>query len=350
MAATWKTVRVFISSTFRDMHAERDHLIKVAFPKLRQWCEQRRLHLVDVDLRWEVTEAEANNGKAIDICLKEIDGSRPFFVCIMGGRYGWVPDALPAEERHRFRGLQDVTHRSITHLEILHATDRPIATLDGQRGEVCSHAFFYFREDGCIPPADSPQVQESQRRRHAESYFDQDRPHGLLELKQWIRSRFQKTGQVHEYAGQRDASAENSEEDTVRDTNDRLIGRLTELGEFGEQVFVDLLRGIEVQFWDVDRGRELHVLRGHKNWVKIVTFSSDGQRLATASDDATARVWDVETGECVEVVRGEGDMAAIAAGAEQFPLAHWRKAWRPSSRTPRPAGRSPGLIRIWVTS
>jgi Domain of unknown function (DUF4062) len=47
MAAPWKTVRVFISSTFRDMHAERDHLIKVVFPKLRQWCEKRRLHLVE---------------------------------------------------------------------------------------------------------------------------------------------------------------------------------------------------------------------------------------------------------------------------------------------------------------
>ena len=29
MPATWKTVRVFISSTFRDMHAERNHLVRV---------------------------------------------------------------------------------------------------------------------------------------------------------------------------------------------------------------------------------------------------------------------------------------------------------------------------------
>ena len=29
MASTWRTVRVFISSTFRDMHAERDQLVKV---------------------------------------------------------------------------------------------------------------------------------------------------------------------------------------------------------------------------------------------------------------------------------------------------------------------------------
>src|SRR5438034_76936 len=35
MASSWRTVRVFISSTFRDMHAERDHLVKVVFPSLR---------------------------------------------------------------------------------------------------------------------------------------------------------------------------------------------------------------------------------------------------------------------------------------------------------------------------
>jgi hypothetical protein len=36
MPSTWQTVRVFISSTFRDMHAERDHLVKVVFPALRE--------------------------------------------------------------------------------------------------------------------------------------------------------------------------------------------------------------------------------------------------------------------------------------------------------------------------
>ncbi|MBI4473319.1 MAG: DUF4062 domain-containing protein [Acidobacteria bacterium] len=28
--------RVFISSTFRDMHAERDHLVRFVFPRLRE--------------------------------------------------------------------------------------------------------------------------------------------------------------------------------------------------------------------------------------------------------------------------------------------------------------------------
>ncbi len=55
----WKTIRVFISSTFRDFHAERNYLMKYVFPELRQWCEKQKLHLMDIDLRWGVTEKEA---------------------------------------------------------------------------------------------------------------------------------------------------------------------------------------------------------------------------------------------------------------------------------------------------
>ena len=86
MAQTWNTVRIFISSTFRDMHAERDYLAKVVFPELRERCAKRRLHLVDLDLRWGVTEEEAEQGKVLEIVLNEIDRSRPFFVAILGER------------------------------------------------------------------------------------------------------------------------------------------------------------------------------------------------------------------------------------------------------------------------
>src|SRR5207253_9782209 len=65
MASTWRTVRVFISSTFRDMHAERDHLIKVVFPALREELEKHRVHLLDIDLRWGVTREQADNDEAL---------------------------------------------------------------------------------------------------------------------------------------------------------------------------------------------------------------------------------------------------------------------------------------------
>lgn len=41
-------------------------------------------------------------------------------------------------------------------------------------------------------------------------------------------------------------------------------------------------------------GTELLVLRGHEDAVGGVAWSPDGQRLATASHDRTARVWDTD--------------------------------------------------------
>src|SRR5262245_57550048 len=87
MPSGWQTVRVFISSTFRDMQAERDHLVRFVFPRLRETLALRRVHLVDVDLRWGVTADQS----ALELCLDEIDRCRPRFVCMLGGRYGWVP-------------------------------------------------------------------------------------------------------------------------------------------------------------------------------------------------------------------------------------------------------------------
>jgi hypothetical protein len=74
------------------MHQERDHLVRVVFPELKERCRTRHVQLVDVDLRWGVTEADAEHGKALDICLDEIDSCRPYFLGILGHRYGFVPE------------------------------------------------------------------------------------------------------------------------------------------------------------------------------------------------------------------------------------------------------------------
>ena len=46
-------MRVFVSSTFRDMQTERDELVKYIFPQLCKLCDQRGVTWQGVDLRWE---------------------------------------------------------------------------------------------------------------------------------------------------------------------------------------------------------------------------------------------------------------------------------------------------------
>ncbi|XP_046882661.1 telomerase protein component 1 [Hypomesus transpacificus] len=90
----WRGVRVFISSTFRDMHAERDVLVRCVFPELRRRAAQHCLYLQEVELRWGVTEEESS--RAVELCLSEVCRSQ-MLVAILGERYGLVPPrpALP---------------------------------------------------------------------------------------------------------------------------------------------------------------------------------------------------------------------------------------------------------------
>ncbi|MFH1763051.1 MAG: DUF4062 domain-containing protein [Gemmatimonadota bacterium] len=121
MPEAWRSVRVFISSTFRDMQAERDHLVRFVFPELRERCRPLRVHVVDVDLRWGVTEKDAQDGKALDICLDEIDSCRPYFLGLLGHRYGWIP---PGED-------SSITAQEIYH-GVLH-NDLPRQVVDLHR-------------------------------------------------------------------------------------------------------------------------------------------------------------------------------------------------------------------------
>ena len=138
MRPSWRTVRVFISSTFRDMHAERDHLAKVVFPELRERMAQQHLYLVDVDLRWGVTEAEAENGKVLEVCLDEISRSRPFFIGILGERYGSVLDTISKDTVLAHSWLPEYTGHSLTALEIVHGVLR--------NPDLARRSFFYFRD------------------------------------------------------------------------------------------------------------------------------------------------------------------------------------------------------------
>lgn len=91
-----RQIRLFLSSTFRDMEKERHELLTRVFPLFRQMCLERQVVFSEIDLRWGITEEDAHNGQTVQICLEEIARCRalgipPFFIGFIGERYGWVP-------------------------------------------------------------------------------------------------------------------------------------------------------------------------------------------------------------------------------------------------------------------
>lgn len=144
----WKKIQIFVSSTFKDMDAERDVLKFHVQRMLNERYKSHRIEFQFIDLRIGintegVTEEEAEN-RVLDVCLANIESSRPFFIGLIGHRYGWIPSAerwervanrLSAERRALLVGGEN---KSVTELEILYGAI-------GGNGENLRHSLFFFR-------------------------------------------------------------------------------------------------------------------------------------------------------------------------------------------------------------
>lgn len=115
MPQSHHTFRVFVSSTFSDLKAERNALQARVFPRLRELCAQHGARFQPIDLRWGVSEEASLDQQAMNICLGEVKrcqqiSPRPNFIVLLGDRYGWMPPPpqIPAEEFDKI--LQVVDH------------------------------------------------------------------------------------------------------------------------------------------------------------------------------------------------------------------------------------------------
>lgn len=151
-APSLKQIRVFVSSTFRDMSNEREILVKSVLPKLARECKKRGIILTSVDLRWGITSEQTSAGNTVNICLSEIDRSQ-YFLCMLGERYGWAQpsDAPPVDLNSantaprqdvllkrsmqlalpKYPWIRSHASSSVTELEVRHAvlnhSDTPLA-------------------------------------------------------------------------------------------------------------------------------------------------------------------------------------------------------------------------------
>ncbi len=156
------------------MQTERDHLVLFVYPELRERCARIHLHLIDVDLRWGVTEKDAQEGKALDICFEEIERCRPFFLGLLGERYGWIPAKYEVPDEPRFEWLKSIEPgRSITALEMYEGVLR--------NPQMARRAFFYFRDPSFINS-----LPEQERQHFLPSSKEEKQK--LLRLKQDLRS------------------------------------------------------------------------------------------------------------------------------------------------------------------
>jgi hypothetical protein len=82
-------------------------------------------------------------------------------------------------------------------------------------------------------------------------------------------------------------------------------------------------------------GRELLTLKGHTGMVFSVAWSPDGARLATASPDGTAKIWDAAVGRELLTLKGFGGLI-------------FSVAWSPDgARLATGTGSYDGAARVW---
>lgn len=136
-------LKVFISSTFRDLDQERDYLVQKVFPEIND--ELDGITISEVDLRWGITDEESREKRVVDLCLQYLYESKPFFVGILGERYGSIiaPENVElsplVEEAYPQVGEDLQQGMSVTEIEIINGVFR--AAKDNQ-----PKAIFFVKE------------------------------------------------------------------------------------------------------------------------------------------------------------------------------------------------------------
>ncbi len=168
-------LRLFVSSTFRDMQEEREHLVKKIFPEIRALCRSRGIIFTEIDLRWGLTDEDVALGQVIRACLEEIDRCRPYFIGITGDRYGYIPELheyyKDPELLANYPWLEEAALEgsSVIDLEMRHgALNDPESARSG--------SLFFFRRHR---PTDEPDAEASEELRRLEDLKRRIRASGL---------------------------------------------------------------------------------------------------------------------------------------------------------------------------
>jgi len=223
----WITCSVFVSSTFLDMQSERDYLRGFVFPKLEEELRKRNIHLEIIDLRQGVKTDEFSDElsrelRVLKVCLDEIDRSRPFFIGLIGDRYGTTLPENLLDRAVAERDLDlDISILSLTVFEIEYI-------LKKTKPKEEYRCLFYFRDTLPLEKIPSHLRQD---------FVDLPDSNGkpsekqilLKNLKNRLTSNNLLASKIHSYSATWDEKTNN------------IIG----LEKWGEKVYSDLLSEIE---------------------------------------------------------------------------------------------------------
>jgi Domain of unknown function (DUF4062)/NB-ARC domain len=138
----WLEQPIFISSTFKDMHKERDYLKEIVFPGLETELLKQYKSVLPIDLRGSIVDdieasEEEVEKQILQLCLSEIKRSGPIMIVLLGDRYGWIPpEEVMRKIKSEYQLTFDYKGLSVTELEIKYAL------LQAKYDNV----FIYFRE------------------------------------------------------------------------------------------------------------------------------------------------------------------------------------------------------------
>ena len=80
----------------------------------------------------------------------------------------------------------------------------------------------------------------------------------------------------------------------------------------GQEVVFACTQSVEIQFLDFATSQIVREFPDHTRAPYKIAFSPDGSLLASASDDFTVRIWDMETGQTIRTIRNAHEAGAVA--------------------------------------
>lgn len=108
------------------------------------------------------------------------------------------------------------------------------------------------------------------------------------------------------------------------------------------QMLASASRDGTAKLWSA-KGRLLHTLKGHRDWVTHVAFSPDGQTIISASKDKTIKLWRRD-GSLLRTFNGYGDATLAGHGDIVFKI-----ALSPDGQFIASASLD-GTIKLWTTT